>query len=62
VIVGLLSLLVLQEHLEHIGSWLRWYNRPLPAMRLTASGIDYSPAFTGEFPMHVSGAIAQYSA
>lgn len=54
--LGLLSLVLLRalnRHLEQVGIWLRWRGRPLPAMRLTASGLDYSPAYTGEFEFHV---------
>jgi hypothetical protein len=52
-VVGLATLLLLGDHVRHIGDWLRWRHRPVPALRLTASGIDYSPAFTGEFPFHM---------
>lgn len=51
--VGLPALWLANRHLARIVSWLRRRRRPLPAMRLTASGLDYSPAYTGDFPLHV---------
>lgn len=36
---------------------LRWRNRPLPALRLTDSGVDYSPAYAGVFNLHVEWAV-----
>ncbi|SHH37180.1 hypothetical protein [Streptomyces sp. 3214.6] len=53
VVIGLPALWLGNRHIARIGSWLRWRKRPLPAMRLTASGLDYSPAYTGDFPLHV---------
>ncbi|MFE8013940.1 hypothetical protein ACFU3O_14505 [Streptomyces antibioticus] len=52
--VGLPALWLAGRHITCILSWLRWRNRPLPAMRLTADGLDYSPAYTGDFPLHVN--------
>lgn len=53
VVIGLSALWLLDRHVTRIASWWRWHKRPLPAMRLTASGLDYSPAYTGDFPLHV---------
>jgi hypothetical protein len=39
----------------------RWRNKPLPALRLTDSGIDYSPAYAGEFTLHVEWAVPLHS-
>lgn len=36
---------------------LRWRNKPLPALRLTDSGIDYSAAYTGAFTLHVQWSV-----
>lgn len=33
--------------------WRRGGTRAWPALRLTSSGIDYSPIYTGDFPWHV---------
>jgi hypothetical protein len=33
--------------------WRQWGTRAWPALRLTSSGIDYSPVYTGDFPWHV---------
>lgn len=56
-LVGLVALRALDRHLRQVGTWLRWRGRPLPAMRLTAAGLDYSAAYTGEFELHVSWAV-----
>ncbi|WP_089254393.1 hypothetical protein [Asanoa hainanensis] len=56
-VVGLVALRALAVHLRQVGTWLRWRGRPLPALRLTASGLDYSAAYTGEFELHVSWAV-----
>lgn len=40
---------------------LRFRNKPLPALRLTDKGIDYSAAFTGEFTLHVTWAVPMHS-
>jgi hypothetical protein len=52
-LLGVVLLRALDRHVRQLGSWLRWRGRPLPAMRLTASGLDYSPAYTGGFELHV---------
>src|SRR4051794_6122587 len=36
--------------------------RARPAMRLTPAGLDYSPAFTGSYPVHLDWPAAQRSA
>jgi len=41
---------------------LRWRNKPLPALRLTDSGLDYSPAYAGVFTLHVDWAVPMHSA
>jgi hypothetical protein len=33
--------------------WRRWATRAWPAMRLTSSGIDFSPVYADDFPWHV---------
>lgn len=33
--------------------WRQWGIRAWPALRLTSSGIGYSPIYTGDFPWHV---------
>ncbi|MGW2050257.1 hypothetical protein ACWCPF_34550 [Streptomyces sp. NPDC001858] len=53
VAVGLPALWLAERHIAGIVRWSRWRERPLPAMRLTSSGLDYSPAYTGSFPLHV---------
>jgi hypothetical protein len=62
VVIGAPALWLVNGYVERIFGWWRWRNRPLPAMRLTASGIDYSPAYAGEFPLHVSWAVPLQSA
>jgi hypothetical protein len=52
-VVGLPALWLFERHARHIAGWWHWRNRPVPAMRLTESGLDYSPAYTGAFPLHV---------
>jgi hypothetical protein len=41
---------------------LRWRNKPLPALRLTDSGMDYSPAYASIFTLHVEWAVPMRSA
>ena len=47
------------RHVERLASWWTRRHRPTPAMRLTADGLDYSPAFTGSFDLHVDWAMAR---
>jgi hypothetical protein len=49
------------RHLERLASWWTWRRRPTPAMRLTPDGLDYSPAFSGTFDLHVDWAMARES-
>ncbi|GAA4568783.1 hypothetical protein [Planotetraspora kaengkrachanensis] len=49
----LLVLWVVGKHVEFLVNWAYWRRRGVPAMRLTPSGLDYSGAFTGTFPLHV---------
>lgn len=39
----------------------RWRDKALPALRLTDSGIDYSPAYAGSFTLHVGWAVPMHS-
>lgn len=61
-VIGLPALWLLDKHARQVAGWWRWRNRPVPAMRLTAAGLDYSPAYTGGFPLHVDWAVPMESA
>lgn len=61
-VAGLVLLRALGIHTRQLGYWLRWRRRPLPAMRLTAAGLDYSPGYTGEFELHVPWVVPMTSA
>lgn len=60
--IGLPALWLLDGHARRIATWRRWRNRPVPAMRLSAAGLDYSPAYTGSFPLHVDWGVPMESA
>jgi hypothetical protein len=62
IVIGALALWLVIGHAKRISTWLRWRSRPLPAIRLTTSGLDYSPAYTGDFPFHVDWGIPLESA
>jgi hypothetical protein len=56
-VTGLLWRVVLR--LEWLNARRDWCRRPLPAIRLSPAGLDYSAAFTGDFPVHVDWAMAE---
>src|SRR5437870_2683693 len=46
-LVGFMAFWALMAHLEYFSDWARWRRRPVPAMRMTPGGLDYSAGFTG---------------
>lgn len=57
VVIGVPALWLVIGHAKRVVDWWLWRRRPVPAIRLTASGLDYSPAYTGHFPFHVDWAV-----
>ena len=59
VLVATAALWVVVRRVEWLVARRGRRRRPMPAMRLSPAGLDYSPAFTGDFPVHVDWASAR---